>query len=88
MNYTKNVFFYNYLANERKTNVQIILPDKRHYVITKTYNTTEWIKKDYATLNKHNPLIRCSFVHPLSKDTYPRTNTELKMIITINRINM
>ena len=55
MNYTKNVFFYNYLANERKTNLQIILPDKRHYVIAKTYNTTKWIKKDYATLNKHNP---------------------------------
>lgn len=48
-------FFLQLYSKRKKTNLQIILPDKRHYVITKTYNTTKWIKKDYATLNKHNP---------------------------------
>lgn len=41
---------------KRKTNLHIILQNKRRYN-EKNYNTTKWIekKKDYLTLNKHDP---------------------------------
>ena len=49
-------FFYNYMANETKTNLQIIVQNKRRYVWKNLqYDEMNWKKKkDYVTLNKYD----------------------------------